>query len=54
MSYAFPSHVVHLNLKNVGTKQQNVYVTQPLFESRMNWVYDPAPPAPLWIIVIPL
>ena len=21
-------------------------VTQPLFESRMNWVYDPAPPAP--------
>ena len=20
-------------------------VTQPLFESRMNWVYDPAPPA---------
>ena len=21
-------------------------VTQPLFESRMNWIYDPAPPAP--------
>ena len=21
-------------------------VTKPLFESRMNWVYDPAPPAP--------
>ena len=29
-------------------------VTHPLFESRMNRVYDPAPPAPLWIIVIPL
>ena len=23
-----------------------VIVTQPLFESRMNWIYDPAPPAP--------
>ena len=21
-------------------------VTQPLFESRMNWIHDPAPPAP--------
>ena len=23
-----------------------VTVTQPLYESRMNWIYDPAPPAP--------
>ena len=22
-----------------------IYVTQPLYESRMNWVHDPAPPA---------
>ena len=22
-----------------------ILVTQPLYESRMNWVYDPAPPA---------
>ena len=39
-------------------------VSQPLFESRMNWIYDPAPPAPcratvdysdtLCILVIPL
>ena len=24
----------------------NKSVTQPLYESRMNWIYDPAPPAP--------
>ena len=23
-----------------------IIVTQPLFRSRMNWIYDPAPPAP--------
>ena len=22
-----------------------IFITQPLYESRMNWVYDPAPPA---------
>ena len=27
-------------------------VTQTLFGSRMNWIYDPAPPAPLCILVL--
>ena len=41
-----------------------IYVTQPIYESRMNWVHDPAPPASrratvdfsdtLWTLVIPL
>ena len=31
-----------------------LFVTQTLFGSRTNWIYDPAPPAPLCILVIRL
>ena len=34
-----PLHKVYVGLSATDT------VTQPLYESRMNWVYDPAPPA---------
>ena len=27
-------------------KPLNLIVTQPLYESRMNWIHDPAPPPP--------
>ena len=34
-----PSKLTYLRFPPIQT------VTQPLYESRMNWVYDPAPPA---------
>ena len=39
---------IHYYLARQGRRVvlQGGDVTQPLFESRMNWIYDPAPPAP--------
>ena len=40
--------VVHKGIRSVKViPQWLLCVIQPLFESRMNWIHDPAPPAPL-------
>ena len=45
MGITNPIEITNDEYENSIRLTQNLTVTQPLYESRMNWIHDPAPPA---------